>query len=36
MIGYQTSDYSAVYHGICQCDACRTGFKNDSGRDLPV
>lgn len=36
MIGYQTSDYSAVYHGICQCDACRTRFKKESGRDLPV
>ena len=36
MIGYSTRDYSAVYHGICQCDCCRALFKKESGRNLPV
>jgi len=37
MIGYQTSDYSHIYHGICQADACRESFKKWSGGlDLPT
>lgn len=37
MIGYVTRDYSHVYHGICQSDACRERFKEWSGgEDLPT
>jgi len=37
MIGYQVRDYSHVYHGICQADACATRFKEWSGGlDLPT
>jgi hypothetical protein len=36
MIGYTTSDYSGVYHGICQCDNCRKRFKDSTGLILPV
>ena len=35
MSGYQRSDYSDNYHGICQCDNCRRLFKEYSGMDLP-
>ncbi|MFC1737608.1 beta-galactosidase [Planctomycetota bacterium] len=35
MSGYQRSDYSDNYHGICQCDNCRRLFKQYSGMDLP-
>ncbi len=35
MSGFQRSDYSRNYHGICQCDNCRTQFKQYSGMDLP-
>ncbi len=36
MIGYVTRDYSHVYHGICQSDACHERFHNWSdGLDLP-
>jgi len=31
MVGYQTTDYSGVYHGICQCENCRQRF----GETLP-
>jgi hypothetical protein len=36
MIGYQTSDYSGNYHGICQCENCKSKFKEKTGHDLPV
>ncbi len=35
MSGYQRSDYSDNYHGICQCENCRRLFKEYSGMDLP-
>ena len=35
MIGYQRSDYSGNYHGICQCQACKDKFREYSGMDLP-
>ena len=37
MSGYQTSDYSHNYHGICQSDACRKRFNEWSGGlNLPL
>ena len=36
MIGYQTHDYSGVYHGICQCENCRVRFRSFSGEELPL
>ena len=36
MIGYQRSDYSGNYHGICQCDNCRRLFQEYSSMDLPA
>jgi hypothetical protein len=36
MSGYQTSDYSGNYHGICQCDACKKRFHDASGLKLPT
>ncbi|HET7179644.1 MAG TPA: family 10 glycosylhydrolase, partial [Chryseosolibacter sp.] len=36
MIGYTTSDYSGVYHGICQCENCRKRFHDSTGHVLPV
>ncbi len=37
MIGYQTRDYSHVYHGICQSEACHKRFAEWSdGLDLPT
>ncbi len=36
MIGYVTRDYSNIYHGICQSDACHDRFhKWSNGLDLP-
>ncbi len=35
MIGYQRSDYSGNYHGICQCENCKRLFKEYSGLELP-
>jgi hypothetical protein len=35
MIGYQRSDYSGNYHGLCQCRACRDTFREFSGMELP-
>jgi hypothetical protein len=35
MFGYTTRDYSNNYHGICQCDNCRTLFRERYGKDLP-
>jgi hypothetical protein len=36
MPGYTTSDYSGVYHGICQCTNCRKRFNDSTGMTLPV
>ena len=36
MVGYTTSDYSGVYHGICQCGNCRRRFYDSTGHELPV
>ena len=35
MIGFPNRDYSRVYHGICQCDACKKSFNEYCGLDLP-
>ena len=35
MAGYQTRDYSNVYHGICHCENCRRMFRERYGMDLP-
>jgi hypothetical protein len=34
--GFTTTDYSQVYHGICQCDNCRKRFRDSTGLNLPV
>ena len=36
MGGYQTSDYSQVDHGICQCESCKKRFRDSTGFTLPV
>jgi len=36
MIGYTTSDYSDVNHGICQCESCRKRFRDSTGNALPL
>ena len=36
MGGYQTSDYSQVEHGICQCESCKKRFHDSTGFSLPV
>jgi hypothetical protein len=36
MIGYTTSDYSEVDHGICQCENCKKRFHDSTGLVLPV
>jgi len=36
MIGYTTSDYSDVNHGICQCENCKKRFHDSTGHDLPL
>jgi hypothetical protein len=36
MVGYTTSDYSFVDHGICQCENCKKRFKDSTGHTLPV
>ncbi len=35
MAGYQTRDYSGIYHGICHCDNCRRMFSERYGMALP-
>ncbi len=35
MGGYQTRDYSFVYHGICQCENCRRLFRERFDLPLP-
>lgn len=36
MGGYQTSDYSQVEHGICQCESCKKRFRDSTGLTLPL
>lgn len=36
MIGYVRRDYSGVYHGICQCENCRSRFRERTGLELPI
>lgn len=36
MIGYQKSDYSGNYHGLCQCRACKEKFRKFCGMELPA
>ena len=37
MFGFQTSDfYTGIYHGICQCDSCKTRFMQMFGNELPT
>ncbi len=36
MFGFQTRDYGGNYHGICQCEGCRTAFRAETGRELPA
>ena len=36
MGGYQTSDYSQVDYGLCQCDNCKKRFRAATGLTLPV
>ena len=35
MIGFPQTDYSRVFHGICQCENCKESFKDFCGLDLP-
>ena len=35
MIGYQTTDYSGNYYGLCQCANCRDRYMEMTGSDLP-
>lgn len=35
MGGYQESDYSYNYYGICQCESCKKRFKEMYGLELP-
>lgn len=36
MFGYQVYDYSGNYHGICQCDNCRSRFEEMFHAPLPT
>lgn len=35
MIGFPRTDYSRVFHGVCQCEDCKNSFKEYCGLDLP-
>jgi hypothetical protein len=35
MGGFQTRDYSYVYHGLCHCEHCRRKFRERFGLELP-
>ncbi|HEX6972363.1 MAG TPA: alpha-amylase family protein [Limnochordia bacterium] len=35
MFGYQTSDYSGNYHGLCHCENCRRRFRAEYGHEIP-
>lgn len=35
MFGYQTTDYSGNYHGICHCENCKKRFKEMYHLELP-
>lgn len=36
MFGYQTTDYSGNYHGICHCDSCKNRFWEMYHSELPA
>jgi hypothetical protein len=36
MFGFQKTDYSGNYHGICHCDGCRRAFQEETGMQLPA
>ena len=36
MVGYTTSDYNFIDHGICQCENCKKRFKDSTGHTLPM
>ena len=36
MGGYQVTDYSGNYYGICHCDACKRMFYDQTGHQLPA
>jgi hypothetical protein len=36
MGGYQTTDYSQVDYGICQCENCKKRFRDSTGLALPI
>ncbi len=36
MGGFQTRDYSGNHYGPCHCDACRRGFREACGMDVPT
>jgi len=36
MIGFPQTDYSRIFHGICQCENCKESFKDFCGLDLPM
>ena len=35
MIGFPQTDYSRIFHGICQCENCKESFNDFCGLDLP-
>lgn len=35
MIGFPQTDYSRVFHGVCQCENCKKSFKAYCGLKLP-
>ena len=36
MSGFVATDYSGNIYGLCTCDACRKGFKDAAGLDVPA
>lgn len=36
MSGFVATDYSGGVHGLCVCDACRKGFRDAAGLDVPA
>jgi hypothetical protein len=35
MFGNQSRDYSGRYVGLCHCEACRTKYRREYGREIP-
>ncbi len=35
MFGNQSRDYSGRYVGLCHCDACKTKYRREYGKDIP-